>query len=167
MQQTRQYIETLAANTVPGPMLLQSICKDAATNLQVDLVSVWFFSETYDRITCACRYDVLADTVTSGGTLGRAAHPVYFQHLLSETRLIAPDVEKRSYTVELLDTYFRPNKIKSLLDYILVHNSEPIGVICCENRRTTRDWREEDVRYLNMLGTMAAAALFQSRSEFL
>ena len=71
--------------------------------------------------------------------LERSAYPNYFQAIIEETCISAPDSQNQFFTRELAKDDLIPNNIKSTLDFILHEDLAPVGVIRCENRSDTRN----------------------------
>jgi len=90
----------------------------------------------------------------SGQRLASKDCPKYFKAILTEQLIIAPDARRHSATDELTDTYFVENDIYSLLDLMIHEDFKLMGVICCENAGSQREWRDEDISYLRQMGTL-------------
>jgi len=136
--------------------LHHAICKDAAENLDANLVSIWRFEENNSKIICLHSYDVTTGEISKDQELLREQFPTYFEAILEETTICAPSARTHPLTKELAEAYFVPNEIESLLDFIVHKNFKPIGIICCESKRKRREWSEDDKSYLRSQANYAS-----------
>ncbi|MEQ9681829.1 MAG: GAF domain-containing protein [Rhodospirillales bacterium] len=130
------------------------VCRDISQNVEANCVSIWFFSEARDSIQCQCFFDSDTDTFLHGQILTAEDHPAYFQTILTEQFIVAPDARNHPATRAFTESYFMPNGIVSLLDYIIHRKFQPVGIICCENAHSHRNWTQEDQRYLLQVATL-------------
>jgi GAF domain-containing protein len=156
VQRTHEVIARESEGLCHGDDILHAVCEDASEHLDADLVSIWRFGEDQQSIHCLCAFDATAKAYSEGQILQRADCPTYFAAIVEETLVCAPNVYTHPLTLELTESYFEPNGILSLLDFIVHHDFVPVGIICCENRRKRRSWSEEDRRYLLTLATLAS-----------
>lgn len=164
MRRTREFFP-LSLNRQPAPIeVFTAMCRDASEELGCDLVSVWLFDQAKERITCAAAFDAATQAITAGEVLLRREYSVYFNRLLEETFIKAPDARNDRWTRELARAYFEPRDIQSLLDYILHDGAVPLGVICCESRVPVEAWTQAQTQYLLKL-TALAASYFARRRE--
>jgi len=131
--------------------LHQAICLDAAQNVKANFVSIWRFDTDLTKIICLFAIDIRTGETSSGQELMRNDFPRYFEFILQETTICAPNACTHHQTNELCDSYFKPNGIVSLLDFIVHKNFKPVGIICCESKVTVRDWSAENISYLRNL----------------
>jgi len=137
-----------------GPAeLYEAICLDAAKNVEANFVSIWRFDTALSKIVCLFAIDIETKETSSGQELCRDDFPKYFETILEETTICAPNACTHPVTKELAEVYFKPNRIESLLDFIVHKNFKPVGVICCESKNIRRDWSAADVAYLRKLAT--------------
>lgn len=136
--------------------LFRAICMDTSHQLDADKTSVWTFDLGQTLIECRCGYDALSEQFSSGQILRRADYPVYFQSIIYENIVCAPQARLQAATREFTETYFKPAGIVSLLDYILHDHGRPYGIICCENRRAIRPWSDADQDYLRRIAVLTS-----------
>lgn len=141
--------------------LFKSVCLDVAEHVESDLVSIWFCSFEGTGILCKCRYDAATGIFDDGQRIMKKDCPRYFETMIEYNYISASDARKHPATRELAEIYLKPNKVQSLLDFILHEDYKPIGVICCENRSSIRHWSEDNMSYLRSI-----AMLVSSRFEF-
>jgi GAF domain-containing protein len=155
----------LHSGSLPAPeAVFQAICLDTSQHLDADKTGVWTFDRDLTQIECRCGYDALSETFSSGQILKRSEFPLYFQRIVEDSYVCAPQAHLQVATREFVEPYFKPAGIVSLLDYILHDNARPYGVICCENRRGIRNWSEADQAYLRSIAVLTSF-LFIPRSR--
>lgn len=158
MLRTKKLVSKRA--TASKDEIFQAACQDTAEAVDADRTSVWTFDKELTQIECQCCFDSLDDSFSSGAILKRSDFPTYFQTIVEDNIVNAPNARSQIATMEFTVPYFIPNGIHSLLDFILQKDSAPIGVICCENRRGIRHWNKADEDYLRAIATLTAF-LFQ------
>ena len=136
--------------------LHRAICLDAAKNVAANFVSIWRFEADLTKIVCLYALDLASGDSSAGQELMRSDFPKYFEFILEETTICAPDACHHHQTSELCDAYFKPNGIVSLLDFIVHKNFKPAGIICCESKNKRRDWSAANISYLRDLATYAS-----------
>lgn len=156
MQRTRQLFQQSEPAQPDRTAAFHAMCQDASEELRCDLVSIWLFDATREKITCQAAFDSRTGAISSGEILLRRDFPTYFSNLLEETFIKAPNARQHSSTRELTAKYFEPHGVLALLDYILHDGAIPIGVICCESRTPVREWTDIQTGYLLKLTALAA-----------
>lgn len=144
---------------IPERDILAALAQDVLDQLDVDLVSIWFFDEDHSKVTCRYSIDKFDKRNLENIELNSSDFPKYFTALIEGISIRADDVNKNSNTKELVDAYFKPNGIKSLLDYVIYKSGEPIGLICCETTSAYRKWKDSDEVIIRALTVMAGMEL--------
>ncbi|AOS45811.1 hypothetical protein Verru16b_02900 [Lacunisphaera limnophila] len=134
----------------------QALCLDTSGDLDVDQTSVWTFDANLQKVECQCGYDALTEKFSRHQVLRQQDCPRYFRAIVEENYVCAPDVADHLATREFLESYFKPNGIVSLLDFIMHEDAVPFGIICCENRRGIRQWSDADRNYLRSIATLTS-----------
>jgi GAF domain-containing protein len=156
MQMGRTRALLAKARQVSTPEFFQAVCLDTSGDLDIDQSSVWTFDPHGQKIECQCRYDALTKEFSRHQALRQQDCPRYFRAIVEENYVCAPDVATHPATREFLESYFKPNGIVSLLDFIMHEDAVPYGIICCENRRGIRQWSEADRNYLRSIATLTS-----------
>jgi len=154
MKNIREVLRAKKTHQLSTEDTLKAICIDLSKDVSADLVSIWFFDEDLTMMECQAHYDATSETFKKGQVIERSQYPTYFQAIIEETYVSAPDSQNQLFTRELAKDYLIPNNIKSILDFILHEDLAPVGVICCENRNETRNWSEADKRHLRIVATL-------------
>ncbi|EDY83706.1 hypothetical protein VDG1235_3333 [Verrucomicrobiia bacterium DG1235] len=154
MRRTKQLLSQRAS--ARKEEIFNAVCEDAAEDLDADLVSIWTFDSDLSQIECQSRFDAIDNSYSKGLLLKRSEYPNYFRAIVEDNLVNAPNARIQNATKEFTDSYFIPNGIRSLLDFILHKDFTPIGIICCENRRSIRHWSAEDENYLRTIATLTS-----------
>ncbi len=157
MQRTREVLSLKHLPSASSDEILQTVCTDLATDINADLVSVWFFNRSQTKIRCELYYDSMYQSFNKGQVIYRDNCPHYFQALIEDSCIATSDAQHQNATRELADIYLIPNGIQSTLDFILHRGRTPVGVICCECRGQPRVWSEDDKSQLRIVAELLSA----------
>jgi CheY-like chemotaxis protein len=123
---------------------LKQICKELKALIpNANRVSLWLFNKDYSALNCLACLDENND-VLSGTVLYTENSPAYFNYILTNQVLDASDARNNDVTKPFSHSYFEPLNIYSLLDYIYILDSKPLGVICCESVGSKVTWSHVD-----------------------
>ncbi|MFP3351708.1 response regulator [Pseudoalteromonas sp. SIMBA_153] len=123
---------------------LKQICKELKALIpNANRVSLWLFNKDYSALNCLACLDENND-VLSGTVLYTENSPAYFNYILTNQVLDASDARNNEVTKPFSHSYFEPLNIYSLLDYIYILDSKPLGVICCESVGSKVTWSHAD-----------------------
>ncbi len=104
---------------IPENQLFKALCNDVIAGLNVDMVSMWYFDDDCEKLTCQYSLDRFTDNNLIGIDLLKSDFSNYFNALIQGVSIRADDVYNNPNTSELIASYFKPFKVKSLLDYII------------------------------------------------
>ena len=123
---------------------LKQICKELKALIpNANRVSLWLFNKDYSALNCLACLDE-NDVVSNGTVLYTENSPAYFNYILANQVLNASDARNNEVTKPFSLSYFEPLNIYSLLDYIYILDSKPLGVICCESVGSKVTWSHVD-----------------------
>lgn len=123
---------------------LKHICKELKSLIpNANRVSLWLFNKDYSALNCLACLDE-NDVVSNGTVLYTENSPAYFNYILTNQVLDASDARNNDVTKPFSHSYFEPLNIYSLLDYIYILDSKPLGVICCESVGSKVTWSHAD-----------------------
>lgn len=154
MKQTADVLDDQKEGRVSSDAVLQTACLDVAKYTHANRISIWHFEDETQSIRCDCLFEADENSFSSGLRLKTEDCSKYFETILTEQLIIAPDARHNPVTEELTEPYFRENDIYSLLDLVIHEDFKPTGVIRCENAGTQREWRDEDISYLRQMATL-------------
>ena len=112
---------------------------------QADCISFWDFNEQEQSIHC--KHSKERDTSKSrvGLSLQHDAAPSYFEAILNNKLVIAPDTLNNANTIEL-KSYFETYQVKSLLDGVV--NEGLSKCVLCIETTDQRDWSNQETNTL-------------------
>ena len=139
--------------------VVHALAEDVQRVLGIDLVTVWQLAPDLGEMTCISSFDVEGKRKLEGAVLARADLPGYFSCILENQTISAYDVHSHSDLAELIEPYFKPNGVKSLLDYVIFDGIQPKAVICCETTKQNRDWTDSDVEEIRKLTVLSSSLI--------
>jgi len=142
--------------------LLQSakaFLETTAETLAVERVSVWLYNSPQSQLTCLDLYERTTRQHTSGLALRVADFPSYFNALNQDGFINASDVQTDERTIEMANSYLIPLNIVSMLDFPIQVAGQTVGVICCEQVGTRREWQPEEQTFLYSIASLVSLAL--------
>lgn len=142
---------------------LGRVVEVASRSLGVGRVGVWRQRAGGSVLDCICQYDSRHGLVETDLSLNATQYPAYFAALANNRALAAGDVARDPRTVELMDSYLAPLRIRSLLDAPIWLDGEVVGVVCHEHVGEPRAWRDEDVAFAGSMGDFVAMAMSEAR----
>lgn len=137
----------------------QTITRVAAVFLQVERVSIWFFTQDRSAIQCASLYQQATQAYSQGLVLTAGAYPRYFQELETERIVAADDAQHDARTAEFTEGYLAPAGITSMLDVPIRSEGKMIGVICHEHIGPLRQWTLEEQHFAVSVANTVALAI--------
>jgi len=122
---------------------------------QANRVSLWSLNPEKDAITCHLLIDDVGN-VSHGFSLAKADFPEYFDAMIKHQVVNAPDARNHKATACFNEVYFEPSDIYSLLDYIIHHDFEPVGILCCEATGNKVEWQENQIKSLKRVANISS-----------
>jgi len=138
---------------------LRDITEAAAQTLDVDRVSVWFYSHDRTGIRCVDLYERLANRHSAGKELLAVDYPAYFRALETERTIAAHDAQRDPRTSGFSESYLIPLGIGSMVDAPFRHLGEMAGVVCHEHIGPPRYWTVEEENFASSLADLVTLAI--------
>jgi len=155
MAELDQLARALEDKSASRQTLLETICRSAVKLIpNANLISLWVFEEGATQIRSLINFDAAADSFSDNIVLTKADFPPYFEAILEEQLVVASDARRARATACFTESYFEPNDIHSLLDFILHKDFKPVGVVCCESKGEKVHWNTKDIESIGALSTM-------------
>jgi PAS domain S-box-containing protein len=134
---------------------LEILCKKTAEVMGIDRVGIWLFTidkeAMYEELTF-----IVGQKNSQGTILRKIDFPIYFKSINEERVVISEDTFHDKVTSELVETYMKPNNIRSLLDAPVYSDGELIGIVCLENTKQQMKWDSYDksfaISFSNFIG---------------
>ncbi|MGE3608668.1 MAG: ATP-binding protein [Bacteriovoracaceae bacterium] len=128
---------------------LKIICSKVAEVMQVQRVGVWFFTPDHEALYEEMTHSIDSE-ISHGMVLRRSKYPNYFKHIEEERVVVGHDTFGPGPFSELIDSYMKPLDVHALLDAPIFSDGAIIGVLCCEVKKTTRDWDIHDKNFVSI-----------------
>lgn len=130
-----------------------------AETLAVERVSVWLYTADQAYLNCVDLYERTLERHSSGLKWSMADCPRYGEALTRDGLVDAPDAQTDARTRELVDWYLAPLQITSLLALPIQVMGRTVGVVCCEQLQTRRQWQPEEQTFIYSIANLVSLAL--------
>jgi diguanylate cyclase (GGDEF)-like protein len=131
----------------------------SAKALQVERVSIWLFNEDETQLVCQDLYLREEDKHEHGISISERDFPQYFSTLRGKNLIVTSDVRKDNRTEELVEQYFGPLNICSLLDIPIVHEGKLLGVVCHEKVDEIKEWQYDEQEFVSSVSNAISLSL--------
>lgn len=138
---------------------LRDVAVAAAETLDVDRVSIWFFTADRAAIRCAEMYERAEMRHASGAELPVSLYPSYVHAVETERSIAAHDALTDPRTAALADDYLRPFGITSMLDCPIRHAGQISGLVCHEHRGHPRTWTPDEESFAGSIADVISMAI--------
>ncbi|MFP5458516.1 MAG: ATP-binding protein [Bacteriovoracia bacterium] len=146
---------------------LRELTREAAKALGVSVVGFWAYDDGRRCAIVEANYSSATGTWSDGAILTQAEAPHYYESLQSERVLAIDDCLTDPLVSELVESYFIPSDIRSMLDTPVLFDGEMAGMICCESIGVTRRWASEDKFFVLMIADFVGRILERERRRAL
>ena len=113
-------------------------------------------------LRCAAIHDVSRDGLLKLPDMTAADMKPYFEALLRDGCVVAPDVGTHPATANLLEGYLVPLDVRSLMDVCFSVNGVLYGTFTCEQVGATLDWAPHQLRLLRSIASRASLTLMHA-----
>jgi diguanylate cyclase (GGDEF)-like protein/PAS domain S-box-containing protein len=138
---------------------LRDVAVAAAETLDVDRVSIWFFTADRAVMRCAEVYERGEARHARGAELLVSAYPSYVHAIETERSIAAHDVNADPRTAALADDYLRPLGVTSMLDSPIRRAGQISGIVCHEHRGAPRTWTPDEESFAGSIADVVAMAI--------
>ena len=143
---------------------LSTITRLGADLLGVARVSVWRLLEDGRTLESLWAFD--RDQIPPPRSrLDLQAYPRYREALETSRVVAAQDVSRDPRTAELSATYWNVLGIRASINAPIRVRGRIVGVLCCEHRGAPRDWRPEEIHFVNHLSDLVGQAFLYAENE--
>ncbi|MFT3665298.1 GAF domain-containing protein [Piscinibacter sp.] len=125
---------------------------------------VWVFVDTAEgrALRCMAMYDRRLDRIVGAADMYTADFRPYFEALVQDGCVIAPQARSHPATAGFLDHYLLPLDLHSVLDVSFSINGVPFGVFSCEQAGAAQPWTQRQAQMLRQIGSRASLALLHA-----
>lgn len=138
---------------------LRELTRQTAQVLGVSFVGFWAYTPDRASTVVEANYAVATGTWSDGTVLTQAEAPRYYEALRAERVLAVDDCLSDPAVAELVETYFVPSGILSMIDAPVLFDGEMVGMICCEATGVPRRWTSEDKFFVLMVADFVGRIL--------
>jgi PAS domain S-box-containing protein len=152
--------------TTDAPTLriaLNRITEMSSSVLDVDRVSIWFFSEDGETLSCNDLFTGSTGIHEYGQEISRKDNPRFFTALHENRAIAAEDARNNALTLEFASDYFSSVGIVSVLDIPIRTGFTVVGMLCFEQTGVIRTWNIEEQDYGIAVADYTAIVLEQAR----
>lgn len=148
--------------TLPLVGALDLLLDCAGKTMDVDNASVWQFAGNGSQMVCIASYKRGLGVVHATGMLDAADCPAYFDAMNAHRVLEVNDAQHDPRTSELTEHYLKPLDVFALLDATIRRAGKMVGVLCCEQRNTSRGWSQAEADLARGLADLAGQLMLIS-----
>lgn len=164
----QQVISSLATNRSLLRMnileALSEVLKASAQALKIQRVNIWLLKE--DSMRCICSYEGGETNIMSGQRLTQEKYPKYFHYIRKERTIASTNPYDHEAHTELIDSYLKPNNIKSILDTSVHSYGSTHVIVCHETVRESREWLSDEISFAGAITDQIAHLLaYQEKKE--
>jgi PAS domain S-box-containing protein len=144
------------------PALADQMARRIARGLGINRVGIWLFTNDLSELRNVTTYLRESDTSERGGVLSATAYGPELTSLRNTKYIAARDAESEPRFHGYIEPYLRPLQIVSMLDAVIGPGERPMGVVCFEQTRATRDWDDDDIQLACQFADQLAVTLANS-----
>ncbi|MDH5366018.1 MAG: PAS domain-containing protein [Cyclobacteriaceae bacterium] len=141
---------------------LRIITKTASMTLEVERVRFWRFQNSFTELKCEILYVQNENSYEKGVVLKKVDYPVFIKTILDNRSIVAHDAQSNKYTNEFTKDYFKPLKIKSVINILVQIHGKNIGVLCFEHVGEKREWEIEDEQFAFFIANIISLSIESS-----
>lgn len=135
---------------------ISKITEICASLIETERISVWFYSQNYEEITCIDLYQTSVQKHSSGMKLKSANFQNYVNSHRRGNVISVFDVYNDQLTQGIPREYFSQNNIHSLMDVPIWLHDKVGGLLSCEHTNSKKKWTTEEERFLLNMTTIIA-----------
>jgi GAF domain-containing protein len=143
---------------------LEEFCRFLADHIGCTRTSVWLMADDArgQVLRCVALYDRRRDAMVEATDMVASEVGPYFDHLLRDGLVEAPDARHHPATAGFLEEYLLPQDVQSILDCSFSVNGQLWGAFCCEQTGAPVTWTPKQVRALRSVAARASLSLLQA-----
>lgn len=146
-------------------LYLNRICEYASNTVNVKRVSIWFYNDKGDTLTCRAEYHAPGIILKNISELNINEYSAYFKASKKLRIISCYDAENDPVTKELAESYLKPLGIKSMMDVPIWLRSDVVGIICFENMVDYRQWNNEEQNFAASIAVLISRAVETEHSK--
>ena len=154
----------LERGEIDGPQFFERFTRRLAELIGCSRAGVWMFVDADEGrlLRCIAMYDATLDLMVQASDIGYTEDGAYFETLLRNDCVVAPNAQADPATVCFLHDYLAPLNIHSLLDVCFSVNGVPFGIFSCEQVGAPVAWTQRQLQLLRQIGSRASLTLMRA-----
>lgn len=134
--------------------------------LNIERINIWLLNKEGDAIFSMAEYDKRTDIFSHHSIVYKKDVPTYFQHLLEDKIILAPNIHTHLATFEFSNNYAQEYNVISLMDIPLRLNGKLIGVMCFEKTgMIPREFNEMEQTFALALSQLVIAYIENNKRK--
>ncbi len=134
--------------------------------LNIERINIWLLNKERNAIFSIAEYDKRNNSFSHHTWIYEKDVPHYFQHLLEDKIILAPNIHEHPATSEFSNNYAKQYEVISLMDIPLRLNGKLIGVMCFEKTgNVPRVFNELEQTFAISLAQLALAQIENNRRK--
>ncbi len=160
--QQKILIETATSDSIANgdvENLSRLLTERVSKYMAVERVSVWLFNNKETVLTCVDLFTLSLNSHQDGFVLREFEFKNEFEALKNNKYVDANEALTDPRTTGYIETYLKPNKIKSILDGVINYSGKTLGVLCLESVDIVHQWTTEEITFVCQLSDQIALSL--------
>jgi signal transduction histidine kinase len=158
-----QVVESELMRSDDSSLVISVLVEVIALTLDVERVSVWFYTTDRNSLQCVTLFMKSRDEHTRLQELNREQHPKFLGLLEAVGALRVSDVMAHPELTELVSTYFKPNLIRSLLAQPIRLRGQVHGYLFLSQPQSSREWTYEDLIFTSNMADLISLSIESER----
>jgi GAF domain-containing protein len=166
LEPLRSVVGALDRGEIDRGEFLERFVRYLAAAIGCSRAGVWVFRDQQgERISrCVAMYDAARDALVDVTDMVPSEVGAYFDALLRDGAVVAPDARSHPAAGVFLEEYLRPLDVQSLMDVCFSVNGVLFGTFSCEQVGSRMDWTPQQLALLRRVASTASLALMRAAS---
>lgn len=136
----------------------EEVIYTAIEMLKVASINLWLVDKEKKQIKCVAHSQQKNISVLNM-SLDIEKLPIYFEKMKEGELIVSHDVYQDDGLKELIDSYFKPNLVTSIIDMPIYIEGELKAILCCNHRESARQWQIREQQFMLAIGNIIALLL--------
>ncbi|WP_375560768.1 ATP-binding protein [Bernardetia sp. OM2101] len=137
---------------------VEEVIQTAIDTLKVSSINLWLVDKDKNQIKCVA-HSQQENISVSNANLDNESMPMYFETMKEGQLIVSNNVYEDDRLKELIETYFTPNSITSIIDMPIHIEGQFKAVLCCNHSEQPREWKIREQQFILAIGNIIALLL--------
>lgn len=163
-QDIQEICSRLDRGEIDRTQFLETFTREMAELIGCSRAGVWLFADTAAgrSLRCMAMFDRVQDRMVDVTNIEMLGAEPYFEALLRDGCVVAPDARHHPATRLFAEGYLLPLDIHSLLDVTFSVNGVVFGIFSCEQVGAPAKWTQRQLQWLRQIGSRASLTLLNA-----